>query len=397
MQRTVKQTITATFLAVTLLSLGACSNSGGADSKDNTVAATVNGKKIMLSEIEQLISQQTGGKQADMSTLELAQARLQILETLIQREVLAQRAEQEKVMPNEDQITAAINEQKQQRGLTDEEFARQLNEQKMSMETLREEARKDLGIKALQDKYAGKITVSDRDVEDYYSKNKQRFVLGKGVDLAAIIVDPKDNGLSDDAKSEAEAKLKIDGIYQQLKTVGTERFGEVALAKSEDQSRMKSGDIGFASEDDLKQNNLPAALITRLFGMQPGEYTEPVQFSGRWYIFKLKGKQLEVENRTLESAGVRPQITVELTDQRKQVLNAALLSVALSEAKVVNNLASNMLNNPSNLGLRPASPGAAASPQASTATTTPKATAPAITASPATAAASPKASASKKP
>lgn len=395
MHRTVKQTITAAFLAATLLSLAACSNNSGGD-KDNTVAATVNGKKIMLAEVERLIAQQTAGKQAEMSSLELAQARLQILESLIQREVLVQRSEQEKLLPTEDQITAVINDQKQQRGLTDEEFVRQLSQQNMTMEALREEARKDLAVKALQDKYGGKITVSDRDVEDYYAKNKQRFVLGKGVDLADIVVDPIDNALSDDAKSEAEAKLKIDGIYQQLKTVGTERFGEVAMAKSEDQSRMKGGDIGFASEADLKRFNFPDALITRLFAMQPGEYTDPVQFSGHWYIFKLKGKQMEVENRTLESPGVRPQITVELTDQRKQVLNAALLTVASSEAKIVNNLATSMLSNPSNLGLRPAVPGAATSSPATTATTTPQSAAPA-TASPAAAAPSPKTSASVKP
>jgi parvulin-like peptidyl-prolyl isomerase len=392
-QRTVKLIITTAILAATILALGACASGGGSASKDNEVAATVNGKKIMLAEIERVISQQTGGKQAEMSPLELAQARLQVLESLIQREVLVQRADQEKLIPNEDQITNVLNEQKQRSGMTDEEFARQLKGQNLTMEALRDEARKDLATKALQDKYAGKITVSDHDVEEYYIKNKQRFILGKGVDLASIVVDPRDNGLQEDAKSEAEAKLKIDGLYQQLKTVGTERFGEVALAKSEDQSRLKGGDNGFASEEDLKQFNFPDTLITRLFAMQPGEYTEPVQFSGRWYIFKLKGKQLQVENRTLESPGVRPQITVELTDQRKQVLNAALVEVALSEAKIVNNLAANMLSNPSNLGLRPASSGVA-TPAASTPTAAPQS---ASTAPPAAAAASPKASASTKP
>ena len=335
------------------LLLAGCS-SGSESGSDNTVAATVNGRKIMLAEVERMIQQQTGGKQSQLSSEALAQARMQILDTLIQREVLFQRAETEKLLPTEDEITNWINKQKQESGATDEDFARQLKDQNMTMEALREVAKKDLAIQKLQDRYAGKITISDREVEDYYAANKQAFVLGKGVELADIVVDPQDNGLTDDAKTEAEAKLKIDGIYQQLKSVGTERFGEVALAKSEDQSRLKGGDIGFASEDELKRNNFPPALITRLFGMQPGEYTEPVQFNGRWYIFKLKRKQLEVENRTLESPGVRQEITVELTDQRKQILNGALVEVAMSEAKIVNNFASNILANPSNLGLRPA-------------------------------------------
>jgi len=70
-QRTVKQTLTAAFLAATLLSLGACSNGGGSDNKDNTVAATVNGKNILLKEVERGISQQAGGKQSQLSQLEL--------------------------------------------------------------------------------------------------------------------------------------------------------------------------------------------------------------------------------------------------------------------------------------------------------------------------------------
>jgi hypothetical protein len=51
---------------------------------------------------------------------------------------------------------------------------------------------------------------------------------------------------------------------------------------------------------------------------------------------------------------VRQQITEGLTNQRKQILNAALLEVAINDARIINNLAANMLNNPSNLGLRPA-------------------------------------------
>ena len=96
----------------------------------------------------------------------MAQARLSVLESLIQREVMFQRAEQEKLLPSEDEITNTINKQKQDSGMTDEEFERQLKTQNMSREALREEAKKDLAISKLQDKYAGKITISDREVDD---------------------------------------------------------------------------------------------------------------------------------------------------------------------------------------------------------------------------------------
>ena len=92
--------------------------------------------------------------------------------------------------------------------------------------------------------------------------------------------------------------------------------------------------------------------------MQVGDYTQPINFNGKWYIFKLAEKRLTNENLTLESTGVRQQIAQGLTEQHKAVLNAALLETAINDAKIVNHLAAEMLNNPGNLGLRPAAPNA---------------------------------------
>ena len=380
MQR--KLTTLISLAAVTLAALLIVACGSGTETADNTVAATVNGKKIMLQEVERVIQQQTNGKQASLSPLELAQARLQVLSSLIQREVMFQKAEQEKMLPSEDEITSAINKQKQDSGVTDEEFARQLKEQNLTMEALREEAKKDLAIQRLQDKYTGKITVNDREVEDYYNANKQQFVNARGVALAMIAVDPADNSAqgisSDDAKNDTDAKVKIDGIYQQLK--GGADFATVARAKSEDQSLARGGDIGFATEDELKQTGFPPDVVSQLFGaMQVGSFTNPVKFSspqypgGRWYIFKLQEKHLQTENLTLESQGVRQQITTALTKQRKDILSAALVEVATREAKITNNLAANMLANPGNLGLRPASSDAAKPANSPAAATSPAA------------------------
>ena len=362
----------------------ACSSSS--PTPESTVAATVNGRKIMSQEVERIIHQQSEGKESQLSSHDLAQARMQVLDQLIQREVLFQRAEQEKLLPTEDEITNAINSKKAEGGMTDEEFARQLKNQNMTMEALREEAKKDLATSKLQDKYAGKITISDREVEDFYTANKASFKNERGVRLAVIIVDPADNSAQgitqNDAKSDVAAKTKIDSIYQQLKG-GTTDFATVARSQSEDaQSLLKGGDIGFFSEDGMRQAGLPKELIDLFMGpMAVGGISEPKLLNNKWYIFKLQEKRLTTENLTLESQGVRQQITVELTKQRKDILNSALLEVAMSEAKIVNNLANDILNNPGNLGLRPAGydPSKAA---AATATPAPSAS-PAASASPA--------------
>jgi len=357
--RKIGKVLTVTCLVVAGLVLAGCS-SGGTETNDNMVAATVNGHNIMLQEVERNVNRQAGGNASALPQLQLAQARLAVLSSLIDREVLFQRAEREKVLPTEAQIDGAIAQQKEQTGMTQEDFEKALKAQNMSIESLREDARKDLAISQLQDKYSGKITISDREVEDFYNSNRDRFKNERGVALAMIVVDPADNastGIKDDAKGEADAKLKIDSIYQQLQ--GKADFATVARARSEDFNSLRAGgDIGFATEEALRQNNFPSEVISNLFGsMQVGDYTQPTFFGGKWYIFKLAEKRLQAENLTLESPGVRQQITQALTNARKQILNDALLQVAINEARIVNNLAANMLNNPGNLGLRPAGQG----------------------------------------
>lgn len=358
-------------LAVSSLVAGACA-SGGSAVAENQIAATVNGRNIMLQEVERQLNQQTGGNPAALNQLQLAQARLQILNSLIQREVLFQRAEREKVLPTEAQVESGIASQKQ--GKTQEDFEKALQTLNLSMERVREEVKKDLAIAALQDKYSGNINISNREVEDFYNANRDQFVNARGVALAMIMVDPADNssqGISDDAKNETDAKLKIDNIYQQLQ--GKADFATVARAKSEDvRSVQRGGDIGFATEEVLRSTGFPADLITNLFGpMQVGDYTQPIRFAdGKWYVFKLAERRLQTENVTLESPGVREQITQGLTNQRKAILNEALLEVAMNQARVVNNLAENMLNNPGNLGLRPAGSTGTQPPANSTASPT---------------------------
>jgi len=387
--RNIAKVLTVTCLVAAGLVLSGC-DSGSSEAKDNQVAATVNGRNIMLKEVERAVNQQAGGNTSSYNQLQMAQARLQVLDSLIQREVMYQRAEREKLLPTDAQIDGAIATQKQNTGMTNEDFDKSLKEQNMSMETLREEARKTLAISALQDKYNGKINVSDREVEEYYANNKQQFVRGRGVGLAMIMVDPADNsstGIKDDAKDEVAAKAKIDSIYQQLQ--GKADFATVARARSEDfNSITRGGDAGFATEQDLKTNNFPAEVISNLFGpMQVGDYTQPVNFNGKWYIFKLAEKRLAAENLTLES--VRQQIAQALTEQHKAVLNTALLETAINDAKIVNHLAAEMLSNPGNLGLRPASPNATGSQPAQAPTQAPAAspaatttTGPASTSSP---------------
>jgi parvulin-like peptidyl-prolyl isomerase len=370
--------------------LSGCSGSkaNGAGGKD--VAATVNGKNITLSEVDKVISQQTGGQQSKMMPLELATVRLQALAGLVEQEVLFQRAEKEKLLPTDDEVMQAINDKKREANLTEEEYQKMLKENGQTEQELRETARKQLALQKLAQKTVSNVTVSDGEVDAFYNANKERFISPRGVAISMIAADPFDSAgqYPDDAKSDLEAKTKIDNIYAQLK--GGADFATVARQRSEDPSLVRGGDFNFWDEQKLKGSGLPQDVISNMFGsMRPGDITPPFHMEdGRWIILKLTDRRLQNEPQTLETPGVRDQIKQALISERQRVLGEALRVVAMNEAKVENYLAQDMIKNPSTLGgNQPASPNAAASPGASAspaASATPAATAsPAASATPA--------------
>lgn len=390
MQRVVSQIAFVLVVASLALAVAACGGGKGSAGTGSDVAASVNGKDITLGEVDRIISQQTGGQQSKMSTIQLAAARLQVLDKLIERQMLVHRAEKEKIVPNDDEITTAINSQKQQ--LTAEEWEKKLKENNLTEQQLRDEARKDLAISKLQEKLYGKITIRDQEIVDFFNTNKAQYVNPRGVALADIVSDPRDSGgtFPDDAKSDADAKAKIDRLYAQLKS-GAD-FATVAQASSEDQSAIKGGDIGFANEQDLQQTGFQPDLVGRFFNtMKVGDITEPMRFpDGRWIIFKLTNRRLETKPLALEDPGVRDQIKQGLISQRQTILNEALIRNAMSDAQITNKLAESMLNDPNMLGgLQQAAPGAASTPAAAA---SPAASPAATTATPAAPVAMPTAS-----
>lgn len=360
--------------------LVACNHNGASGAKD--VAASVNGKNISLSEIDSAIKQQTQGQEASLSPLELANARLQVLDNMIKQEVLFQRAEKEKLAPSDDEVNNEINSQKQAAG-SQETFQKALQQAGQTEQQWRDDVRKRLAIQKLLERYGNKIDApSDKEIEEFYNSNKERYVNARGVELSAIIVDPRDNGLTNDAKSDMDVQTKINSIYQRLKSGGD--FATIAREQSEDPNTVRGGgDIGFFSEDDLKRAGFPGDLVSKFFGneMQVGDITAPTKGSdGRMSIFKLTQRRLQSENLTLDNPEVRKDASDNIVNQRKQLVNAALLEVAMREAKVENKLAESMLTGANSLSsLRPAgaaqpggnAPATATSPATSGSTATP--------------------------
>lgn len=327
--------------------------SGGVD--PNETAAKVNGKVITMQEVDRGVKQQAQGQESKLSPLELAGARLQVLQTLVEQEVMFQKAEKEGTVPTEEEVTAEINKRKTASGKSADQIDKEMKEQGVTEAALRDSVKKDLSVQKLVEKITGKIEPpKDSEIEAFYNGNKEAFVKKKGVKLAAIVIDPTNSGEGDTTVDEQSAVLKANEIVKKLQ--GGQDFAAVARETSEDQSKFQGGDLGYLAEDDLKQA-FPEQTVAALMSpqLQIGGIISS-RSQGRLFILKLQDRSDRDEAVTLEGPGVRQQVIESLGTSRKQLLAASYQAIAMNEARIENFLAKKVVENPNELsGARPAS------------------------------------------
>src|SRR5437773_445645 len=253
----------------------------------NETAATVNGRVIKMEDVERAVKQQAQGQDTTFSQLELTSARLQVLQSLIEQEVMFQKAEKEGTVPTDDEITAEVNKEKNQSGKSADQIEKEMKDQGMTEASLRDQIKKQLAIQKLTDKITGKIEQpKDSEIEAFYNGNKDAFVKKRGVRLAAIVFDPAASTESDAAGKEQAARLRASEIAKKLQT--GQDFAQLARDNSEDQqSRLQGGDLGYISEDNLRQT-FPQVAADLMNPQMPIGKMVLASAQGKFFILKLQ-------------------------------------------------------------------------------------------------------------
>jgi peptidyl-prolyl cis-trans isomerase SurA len=319
----------------------------GTDAGVADVVAKVGSKEITLKQVDTLIKQQLDQSPGTtFNPAELAAARLSVLDNLIREEAFFQKAQKDKLEPDENKVTQELQKKKQEAGLTEEQYQAQLKQAGLTEEEYKDKIRRDLAITSLQEKERARVNPpSEEEVKKYYEDHREEFKAVRGVDLSLISVSPANNG------GDAGAETKIKAIYAQLKS-GSD-FATIASQRSEDPSNIRGGNYGFLSEAQLKQGfpSRPEIVQRLMTSMNNGDITEPLKdnLSGNWAIFKLNARRDREENLQFENPEVRKTIVDTITQQRQQVLMSALLMVALSESNSKNYLAERIVENPKSI------------------------------------------------
>jgi len=173
--------------------------------------------------------------------------------------------------------------------------------------TRREEIEKDLRVNAVRDQKLANITVSRREVEQFFKNHQDSIGTAReSVDISHILVTTKPG---QKAKEETYQKMKE---IRKLIMDGQD-LGELAGKYSEDPgSAMNKGDLGFVSRTSLVREYAEAALK-----LNPGEISDIVESQFGYHIIRLEEKRGEKIHTSHILLSIKPNKEDELAAAQK--------------------------------------------------------------------------------
>jgi peptidyl-prolyl cis-trans isomerase SurA len=300
--------------------------------------AVVDGQTITRDDLDRAYRRSQDESQP-LSDEEALTAKLTLLNDLIVQQILLAKAAALKIdIPQTDLDTAYANAKK---NLTDDAFNQELTRRKLTAVDMREGLRRELLTQKVLDQEVGsKITVSDKEVTEFFAANRAQFnVPEESYRIAQIVVTPvRDpqiaNGTGDDATTPQAAVAKVRMLMERLKAGAS--FRDLAAGYSEDpESAPRGGDMGLVPLSKLKQ--VQPALRDAVLNKNPGA-VNVVNTGGAYTIVLVVGHEAAGQ-RDLSTPGVKDQITQALRGRREQLLRSAYLTAIRTDAKVVNYLA----------------------------------------------------------
>jgi peptidyl-prolyl cis-trans isomerase SurA len=266
-----------------------------ADTVLDGIVAVVNGKIITKYELDERLRpvyEQIRGRQLSTDEImKVQELKKKALDQMVEDQLLIDESVRYKLTVSDTEVQEQIKAFLAKRKLSDEEFKRQLELQRMTRSDFMNNMRRDMiRHRLVGGVVSNKIVVTDTEIEERYNERKAEFSQDSMVELALILLPA---GVSAaDVKADVEA--------------GKMTFAQAAEKYSQGPNASKGGDIGYIAWKDLAPE-WNAALV----GLKPGEISKPVliqSFEGLLQVVNLK------QGEVLPLEAVRDQIYQSLHD-----------------------------------------------------------------------------------
>lgn len=260
------------------------------------VVASVNGESIGKAALETAVAELEARAGQPMPADQRDRIVRGVLDQLIGYRLLLQESLARKITVPEAEIDARLAEIRSQFP-SEAAFAETLGLRKMTLPTLRADAREGMQIDTmLRVELAGQGTVTPEQVTDFYGKNPSEFQQGERVRASHILIGIPENA---NAAAKEQARARAAGVLQEVKA--GKDFAALAKEHSADPgSASKGGDLGY-----FERGQMVGPFEQAAFSLAPTQSSDLVESQFGFHIIRVVDKQA---SRTVPIADVRPRI-----------------------------------------------------------------------------------------
>lgn len=297
---------------------------GAAESAGPDAAASVNGKKIPITEFErefEFYKQRLGAQGAVLPAQYEVQVRSEVLDDMIDRELIFQQSGKKGIKIAPEEIDKEI-ESIRQRYSDPKQFETILAQMKLTETALRSQIAERAAIRAYVNQEIGSgITISDADTKAFFDAHPELFERPEEVRARHILI-KVDSGA--DEKTRAEARRKMGELKKRAD--GGEDFSQLAKDHSEDSSADDGGDLGF-----FPKGRMVAPFETAAFALQKDQISDVVETQFGYHLIQLVDRHEAV---TLAYDDVKTRINANLRNEKVEEQLKSHLEALRKEAKI---------------------------------------------------------------
>lgn len=264
------------------------------------VAAVVNKEVITQSEVDVIFypvyEQIRKSHQGPNLDRELQQARLKLLNQIIEDKLVYQEAERLGVVVEDDEIEEELK-RFQSQFEKPEQFEEEIKKSGLALDDFKKRIKERIAIMKLhQHEIHSKVVVLPAEVEEYFKAHPGEFVQKERVELWGLTLRKGEEAIR---KGITDEKVKQKALDLAARLKKGENFEELAKKESQDPYARKGGALGLVQKGDMVEN-----IDQIIFSLPEGSISEVLETEDGYHIFKI-GKKESASQKTFEEAKSR--------------------------------------------------------------------------------------------